>query len=105
VPTVEEELLTLLGHLGSLPVFGEALGALLLSFLCCLRPVSCDVVCPMLPVSLDCLFLIIIFKVYERNVHFVVVFYFYFYFLFCLFVCFVIVWLCLFFFVCVNFVP
>ena len=57
---IEQELLTFPGHPSSQPVFYWVRVALVFSFLCCgffFVFVLC-LACPMLPVSLDCLFLI-----------------------------------------------
>jgi len=57
----KKKLLTLPDHLGSPPVFGGVYVAHLLSFMCCVFCFVCIIlylVCPMLPVSLDCPFLI-----------------------------------------------
>jgi len=59
VSYTKQELLTLLKHLGWLPIFGGVHVAHLFSFLCCVLSVFVlCLVCPMLPVFLDCPFLI-----------------------------------------------
>ena len=59
VSYLKRELLTLLKHLGWLPIFDGVHVAHIFSFLCCvLSVVVLWLVCPMLPVSLDCPFLI-----------------------------------------------
>jgi len=59
VSYTKQEQLILLNHLGWLPIFGGVHVAHLFSFLCCVLFVFVlCLVCPMLPVSLDCQFLI-----------------------------------------------